>query len=107
RRGIDATIQERRLSRITTLWAALCLVSTVALAQTPAALDGRLKKIQDSRTITVAYRTDAVPFSYEDGDRKPIGYTVDLCRSVIGVIERQLNVAPLKVEWVPVTAQNR
>ena len=38
----------------------------------------------------VAYRTDAVPFSFEDKDKKPTGYMVELCRSVIGVIERQI-----------------
>jgi ABC-type amino acid transport substrate-binding protein len=32
---------------------------------------------------------------------------VDLCRSVIGVIERQIGVTPLQVKWVPVTVQNR
>src|SRR5678816_3007752 len=39
--------------------------------------------------------------------RDRTGYTVELCRSVIGVIERQLGVAPLNVQWVPVTVQNR
>jgi ABC-type amino acid transport substrate-binding protein len=72
-----------------------------------APFDGRLKKIHDTKTINVAYRTDAVPFSFEDNDKKPTGYTVDLCRSVIGVIEKQIGVAPLQVKWVPVTLQNR
>jgi len=94
--------------RMHTLLAALCLAPTLALAQMASApFDGRLKKIHETKTINVAYRTDAVPFSFEDNDKKPTGYTVDLCRSVIGLIEKQIGVVPLQVKWVPVTLQNR
>jgi glutamate/aspartate transport system substrate-binding protein len=92
---------------LTTLLAALCLAPTLALAQTATPIDGRLKKVRDTRSIAVAYRTDALPFSFEDADKKPAGYTVDLCRAVVGVIERQLGGGPLNVQWVPVTVQNR
>jgi ABC-type amino acid transport substrate-binding protein len=96
------------MPRLIPLFAALCLAPTLALAQMAGApFEGRLKKIHDSKTISVAYRTDAMPFSFEGTDKKPSGYTVELCRSVIGVIERQIGVAPLQVKWVPVTLQNR
>ena len=94
------------MSRIFTLLAALLLAPTLALAQTPP-LDGRLKKIHDSKTISVAYRTDALPFSFEDADKQPTGYSVELCKRVIGVIEKQIGVMPLQVKWVPVNVQNR
>jgi len=90
------------------LLAALCLLPTIAFAQMAAApFEGRLKQIQETKTISVGYRTDALPFSFEDADKKPAGYTVDLCRGVIAVIERQLGVSPLQVKWVPVTTQTR
>ena len=96
------------MSRLIATLAALCLAPTLALAQTASAsLEGRLKKIQDTKTIAVAYRTDALPFSFEDDEKKPAGYMVDLCRSVVGVIERQIGVTPLQVKWVPVTTQTR
>jgi ABC-type amino acid transport substrate-binding protein len=96
------------MSRLKILFAALCLAPTLAVAQMASApFDGRLKKIQDTKTISVAYRTDAIPFSFEDNEKKPAGYTVDLCRSIIGVIERQIGVSPLQVKWVPVTLQTR
>jgi len=95
-------------SRLITLIATLCFAPAVALAQTGnAPLDGRLKKIHETKTISVAYRTDALPFSFEDNEKKPAGYMVDLCRSVIGAIERQIGVSPLQVKWVPVTVQTR
>ena len=96
------------MSRLNTLFAALCLAPTLALAQMASApFEGRLKKIHDTKTISIAYRTDALPFSFEDNEKKPAGYTVDLCRSVVGVIERQIGVTPLQVKWVPVTVQTR
>jgi ABC-type amino acid transport substrate-binding protein len=94
--------------RFIALLAALCVAPSLALAQSSSKpLDGRLKKIKDSKTISVAYRTDALPFSFEDKDKQPAGYTVDLCRSVVGAIERQIGVTPLTVKWVPVTVDNR
>ena len=96
------------MSRLIATLAALCLAPTLALAQMASApFEGRLKKIQETKTIAVAYRTDALPFSFEDAEKKPSGYMVDLCRSVVGVIERQIGVVPLQVKWVPVTVQNR
>jgi ABC-type amino acid transport substrate-binding protein len=81
----------------------LLAASSVLQAQ---ALDGTLKKISDSKTVTIAYRTDSLPFSYEDSKR-PAGYTVELCRRVVTSLERQLKVKPLQVKWVPATSQNR
>jgi len=90
------------------LLAALCLLPTIAFAQMAAApFEGRLKQIHETKTISLAYRTDALPFSYEEADKKPAGYTVDLCRGIVAVIERQLGVSPLQVKWVPVTSQTR
>jgi ABC-type amino acid transport substrate-binding protein len=96
------------MSRLKVILAALCLAPSLTFAQAAAApLEGRLKKIQETRTIAVAYRPDALPFSFEDADKKPAGYTIDLCRAVIAGIESQLNVGPLQVQWVPVTVQTR
>jgi len=95
------------MSRLHTAIALLCLAPTLALAQTAGAPDGRLKKIRDTKTLHVAYRSDATPFSFADNEKKPTGYMVELCRSVIGVIEKQLGVVPLQVQWVPVTTQTR
>jgi ABC-type amino acid transport substrate-binding protein len=94
------------MKRLPALFLALCLAPLLASAQSSAPLEGRLKKIQESRTVAVAYRTDAMPFSFEEGG-KPMGYTIDLCRSVIDVMERQLGGSPLQVKWVPVTVQTR
>jgi len=90
--------------RIASLLVALLAAAGLASAQ---GLDGRLKKIADTRTLTLAYRTDAAPFSFVDDRNQPTGYTVDLCKRVASLIEGQLNVKGLQVKWVPVTSQNR
>src|SRR5512141_376106 len=96
------------MSRLITVVAMLCLMPVLALAQADnAKFEGRLKKIQKTKTISVAYRTDALPFSFEDLHKEPAGYMIDLCRGVIGAIERQIGVAPLRVKWLPVTVQTR
>lgn len=87
--------------------ALLCIAPSLTFAQPGAPLEGRLKKIQETRTINIAYRQDAAPFSFEDAEKKPTGYTVDLCRNVVILLGSQLGVAPLQVQWVPVTLQTR
>ena len=95
------------MKRMPAALAALLLLPAIALAQAASApLEGRLKKIKESQSIAVAYRTDAAPFSFED-NKQAVGYTVDLCRRVVGALEQQLGVKELKVRWVPVTVQNR
>ena len=88
------------------------LLAVLAILVSPPLLhaqmvDGTLKKIRDTKTVTIAYRTDALPFAYEGEGKQPAGYTVDLCKRVAASLERQLKVQPLQVKWVPATSQNR
>jgi len=69
--------------------------------------DGRLKKIVDTKTITIAHRTDATPFSFTDDAKQVGGFSIDLCKRVVNSIERQLGVQGLQVKWLPVTVNNR
>ena len=90
--------------RSTLLALAFLLVPALAAAQ---ALEGRLKKIKDSKSIAIAYRTDAFPFSAADDAKQPIGYSIDLCKRIVGSLEQQLGVSGVQVKWVPVTTQTR
>jgi ABC-type amino acid transport substrate-binding protein len=85
------------------LAAALLFLAAPALVQAQA--PDTLKKIRDSKTVTIAYRTDALPFSFEE-NKQPAGYTVDLCKRIAASIEQQLK-TQLQVKWVPATSQNR
>jgi ABC-type amino acid transport substrate-binding protein len=85
---------------------ALAFLAVPALVHAQA-IDGALKKIRDTKTLTIAYRTDAVPFSFNDDKGQPTGYTVDLCKRVAASIEQQLKIQGLKVTWMPATSANR
>jgi ABC-type amino acid transport substrate-binding protein len=80
------------------------LVSTTGQAQT---LTGTLKKVQDSGTLVVGYRENALPFSFTGSDGKPTGYSIDLCKEIAVAVQQELKLANLAVQWVPVTPDSR
>ena len=87
---------------------ALFLVALFAATAVHAqALEGRLKRIAETKTIAVGYRADAMPFSFTGDKNEPIGFSIDLCKRIVNSIERQLGIQGLKVNWVPVTLQSR
>ena len=77
------------------------LACTVAGAQS-----GTLERIAQTGAIKVGYRESSVPFSYLDGS-KPIGFAMDLCARIVEAAKVQLKRPDLKVEYQPVTSQNR
>jgi glutamate/aspartate transport system substrate-binding protein len=68
---------------------------------------GTLEKINSTNAITMGYREASLPFSYVGDDRKPVGYTVDLCARVAVGIQQQLGLNDLQIKWMPVTPVNR
>jgi len=70
-------------------------------------LDGTLKKIKTLGTFTIGYRDAAPPFSFSGADKRPVGYSIDLCMHVANAVQKQLGLANLKLTWVPLTAENR
>jgi ABC-type amino acid transport substrate-binding protein len=87
------------------LTAVLALTASLAAAQTYPG--SRLEQIKGTKSIRIAYRADATPFSFVNERKEPVGYSVDLCKLVVGTIERQLGVQPLNIQWVPVTTETR
>ena len=83
---------------------AITLFAAGAEAQ---ALDGRLKRIAETKTVNVGVRADAMPFSFMMAGGSPEGFMVDLCQRVVRSIANQLKVPELKVNWVLVTVQSR
>jgi len=85
----------------------LLLVAALLPAVTHAqATDKVLQRIRERKAITIAYRTDAPPFSSENGGQ-PAGYSVEICKRVVTSLEQQLKVQPLAVKWVPANVQTR
>ncbi len=90
--------------------AALVLTTLVFIAG--AASAGVLDHIRQDKTIRIAYRADAPPFSYdgkthEGKTDQPAGFMVDLCRAVAKRLAQQLKLPPLNIVYVRVTAVDR
>jgi ABC-type amino acid transport substrate-binding protein len=86
-----------------TLLMALALTVQVAAQD----LGVTLIKIKKSGTLTLGYREAAPPFSFPGPDRRPVGYSIDLCMHIASAVQKQLGLTNLKVNWMPVTAENR
>ena len=69
---------------------------------------GTLDDIRATSAVRIAYREDAPPFSFRRNNTgEPMGFMLDLCRSVAAKIGQQLGIADLKVTYVPVTSADR
>ena len=91
----------------TTLLAAA--VGAWALAAPGAAqpLEGTLKRIKDTGTMRIGFRENSAPFSFLGADKKPQGYSIELCERIARAVQQQLGLASLNTQWVPVTVDNR
>src|SRR4029078_10011250 len=105
-----ATLSERaspKERQMLSLRSAFCVAVVASLTAPAQAQEGRLAAIMSSKIIKIAYRTAARHFSYTNSVNDPAGYTVDLCRTMVDAMQQRLNLDALKIEWVPVTSQQR
>jgi len=70
-------------------------------------LTGTLKKIKDSKTVTLGYRESSIPFSYLNKVGEPIGYSIDLCNAVVDEVSKELEGVEIAVKYKKVTAETR
>lgn len=66
-----------------------------------------LKKVYETRAIAVPCRFDVLAFTFESAEKKPTGYTVDLCPAVIANIERPRSASFDQRRGAPVKAPGR
>ena len=66
-----------------------------------------LDKIKMTKTISMGYRESSFPFSYISEDKKPAGYSIDLCTRVAAGVQQHLGLGDLATQWVVVTPENR
>jgi glutamate/aspartate transport system substrate-binding protein len=93
--------------RWTSLFLAFFAFVVSASAQTLVPSDSRLKSITDKKVIRIAYRTDATPFAFANGQNEAAGFSIDLCQLVTKSIAQQFGLSDINIQWVPVTVQTR
>jgi glutamate/aspartate transport system substrate-binding protein len=87
--------------------AAACLLVG---AEAPAAaedLEGTLKKIKETGSITIGYRESSLPLSYLDDKLMPVGFSIELCKHVVDAVKAKLGMSDLNVKYNPVTSATR
>ncbi len=97
----------KRMASVKGWLRALSIAAAAALCWSGPAGAGTIDRIKQDKTVRIAYREDAPPFSFTDATGVPAGFIVDLCRSVVKNLAAALNVGDLKVDYVLVTADNR
>jgi glutamate/aspartate transport system substrate-binding protein len=85
------------------LFAPLLVVPTASAQE----LTGTLKKIKDSKTVSLGFRASSIPFSYLNKSREPIGYSIDLCNEVVREISSELQGVEIGVSYKLVRAETR
>lgn len=68
---------------------------------------GTLEKITESGFITIGYRSYSMPLAHLDGDKRPIGYTIDVCMKIVDALKLQLKLPKLAVKLYEVTPETR
>ncbi len=66
-----------------------------------------LRKIRETGIVTIGYRDGSIPFSYLDGRKRPVGYSIDICRRIVDALKTKLDVPNLEIKFLPVTSANR
>jgi putrescine:ornithine antiporter len=86
---------------------AFAFFGMVLLAHAAPASAATLERIRETGKLTLGYRVDARPLSYQDESGKAAGYAVALCEKVAEEVKAELGLSSLTVDWVPVTVENR
>ena len=94
---------------IATLLIAFSAISITAIGQNTSNLKGPvIDRVKSGGVIVIAHRESSVPFSYLDGNKKPVGYALDLCIKLAEAVRAKLGAKGGEaVELKMVTPANR
>lgn len=73
----------------------------------PSRAEATLDNILKSGTLKLGYREQSPPFSFLGPDKRPQGYSIELCKSVAADIAGKISQRSLEIKWVAVNADNR
>jgi len=76
-------------------------------AQAAEELTGTLKKIKDTGVITLGVRDSSIPFNYNLGGVRQVGYSYDINIKIVEAVKDKLKLPNLQVKEIPITSQNR
>ncbi len=94
------------LSFLATGFAVAQPAAAPVMAPVIAPFSGTLQKIYETGVIRIGHRENSPPFAFLDAQRRPIGYSLDICAVVVEQFEQHVH-RSLRVDYVPVTPSNR
>ena len=83
----------------------LCLFFSLLPLLSWSATDS-LAKIRKTQTLIIGVR-ESPPFSFTDGNKQVVGYSVDLCLKIADAVKKELKLPNLKVQFFPVDSTTR
>jgi len=86
---------------------AALVASMLVCAQSAIASSATLDKIKATGAVTMGVRESSIPMSYTTGDSRFDGFHVEMCRMILNDIKDKLGMSTLRINYQPVTAQNR
>jgi len=94
-------------ARIAACAIAFHAVAVPAGAQATKAPAGTLARIRQAGQVKFGYRVDARPFAFRDESGNATGFAVAMCLEVADALKGELGLPALKVQWVPVSVEDR
>ena len=85
----------------------LAATALVAISGATVAASATMDKIKSSVAVTMGVRESSIPMSYTTGDSRFDGYHVEACRMILNDIKDKLGMSTLRINYQPVTSQNR
>jgi polar amino acid transport system substrate-binding protein len=101
----SANSRGQRLGSAARVIAAIA-VSFGIVAALPAAA-ATLDRIKETGHIKLGYFADARPFTHNAANGNVMGFSAELCDRVVENVKKQLGLAQLTVDWMPVTPANQ
>ena len=86
---------------------AALVASALVCAQGAIASSATLDKIKSTGAVTMGVRESSIPMSYTTGDSRFDGFHVEVCRMILNDIKTKLGLSTLRINYQPVTGQNR
>ncbi len=66
-----------------------------------------LKRVSETGEFRIGYVPDAPPLSFEDGDGKVVGYSIDLCRHIASVVRDELGLEKIDIVYTPLESMEQ
>ncbi len=89
------------------LFAVAVMIAASSNAAHAADLTGTLKKIKETGTITLGVRESSIPFNYNLGGVRQVGYSCDIMSRAVDAIKAELKLQTIQIREIPITPQNR